>query len=45
LGAEEAPRDWRGMMGDVMWFGWVVEVVGDAGSLLVDMYLVREKKR
>jgi hypothetical protein len=28
---------------DVVW--WVVEVVGDAGSLLVDMCLVREKKR
>jgi hypothetical protein len=33
------------MMDNVVWFEWVVGVVGDAGSLLVDMCLVEEKRR
>lgn len=45
MGAEAAPRDWRGMMSDVVWFETSVRVAGDAGSLLVEMCLVGEKRR
>jgi len=42
LGAEAAPRDWRGMMGDVVVFGWVVGDARDAENFLVEMCLVGE---